>query len=109
MFDAVTNVPAPANEPIKSYASGSPERAALESKIKELAGEPVDLTMTVGGVQRMGGGDWVDVVQPHNTAHVLGRFSEPEADVSALIAAAADETERLIERIDEEEVDDDDG
>jgi len=38
------------------------------------------------------------------SAHVLGRFSEPEADVSALIAAAADETERLIERI----ADDDD-
>ena len=34
------------------------------------------------------------------SAHVLGRFSEPEAEVDALIAAAADETERLIERID---------
>ncbi|MGN6677412.1 MAG: L-glutamate gamma-semialdehyde dehydrogenase, partial [Streptosporangiaceae bacterium] len=89
MFDAVTNVPAPANEPIKSYASGSPERAALESKIKELAGEPVDLTMTVGGIQRMGGGEWVDVVQPHNTAHVLGRFGEAtDEDVAAAIDAA---------------------
>ncbi len=30
---------------------------------------------------------------------MLGRFSEPEDDVVALIAAAADEAERLIERI----------
>ena len=33
------------------------------------------------------------------SAHVLGRFGEPAADVAALVAAAADETERLIERI----------
>ncbi|HEX9553435.1 MAG TPA: L-glutamate gamma-semialdehyde dehydrogenase [Streptosporangiaceae bacterium] len=89
VFDAVTNVPAPANEPVKSYASGSPERAALETKIKELAGEPVDLSMTIGGVQRMGGGGWMDVVQPHNHAHVLGRLGEAtDEDVVAAIEAA---------------------
>src|SRR5260221_459822 len=89
VFDAVTNVPAPANEPVKSFASGSPERAALETKIKELAGEPVDLSMTIGGVQRMGGGGWMDVVQPHNHAHVLGRLGEAtDEDVVAAIEAA---------------------
>ena len=89
MFDAVSSVPDPVNEPVKTYAQGSPERAALETKIKELAGEPVDLTMTVGGVQRMGGGDWVDVVQPHNHAHVLGRLGEAsDEDVAAAIEAA---------------------
>ncbi len=89
MFDAVTSVPAPANEPVRSYAPGSPERAVLETRIKELAGERVDLTMTVGGVQRMGGGDWVDVVEPHNHAHVLGRLGEATGeDVAAAIEAA---------------------
>ena len=41
--------------------------------------------------------------------HVLGRFDEPDADVVALIAAAADETESLVERIEAEpeEADDD--
>jgi PTH1 family peptidyl-tRNA hydrolase len=33
------------------------------------------------------------------SAHVLGRFREPKAEVEALIAGAADETERLVERI----------
>jgi 1-pyrroline-5-carboxylate dehydrogenase len=89
VFDAVTNVPAPANEQVKTYASGSQERAALETKIKELADAPVDLTMTIAGVQRMGGGDWVDVVQPHNHAHVLGRLGEAtDEDVAAAIEAA---------------------
>jgi peptidyl-tRNA hydrolase, PTH1 family len=36
------------------------------------------------------------------SAHVLGRFSEPKAEVEALIADAAEETERLVERISSE-------
>ena len=32
-------------------------------------------------------------------AYVLGRFREPQAEVEGLIAAAAEETERLVERI----------
>ena len=33
------------------------------------------------------------------SAHVLGKFREPRAEVEALIAAAADETERLVEQL----------
>jgi 1-pyrroline-5-carboxylate dehydrogenase len=87
--DAVSNVPVPVNEPIKGYAPGSPERAALEGKIKELAGERADLTMTIGGQQRMGGGDRVDVAAPHRHRHVLGQLAEAsDADVAAAIEAA---------------------
>jgi 1-pyrroline-5-carboxylate dehydrogenase len=89
VFDAITSVPVPANEPVKTYAPGSQERTVLEARLKELAGEPVDLTMTVGGVQRMGGGDWLDVVQPHNHAHRLGRYGEAtDEDAAAAIEAA---------------------
>jgi PTH1 family peptidyl-tRNA hydrolase len=37
------------------------------------------------------------------SAHVLGRFRESEDEVRELIAAAADETERVVERIAEGE------
>jgi peptidyl-tRNA hydrolase, PTH1 family len=37
------------------------------------------------------------------SAHVLGRFSEPQAEVEGLVESAADETERLVERIASEE------
>jgi PTH1 family peptidyl-tRNA hydrolase len=33
------------------------------------------------------------------SAYVLGRFREPKGEVEALVAAAADETERLVERL----------
>jgi 1-pyrroline-5-carboxylate dehydrogenase len=79
----------PANEPIKGYAPGSQERSALEQKIKELAGERAELTMTIGGQQRMGGGERVDVVQPHNHRHVLGQLADAtDEDVAAAIEAA---------------------
>ena len=89
-MDAVTTVPVPSNEPVRQYAPGSPERAALEGKIKELAGGQTELTMTIGGQLRMGGGDRVSVVQPHNHRHVLGQFGNAtDDDVRAAIDAAA--------------------
>ncbi|MEX5718779.1 L-glutamate gamma-semialdehyde dehydrogenase [Geodermatophilus maliterrae] len=71
-MDAVTNVPPPTNEPVFTYAPGSPERAALQQRLTELAAEPLELTMTLGDKQRMGGGERFDVVQPHRHAAVLG-------------------------------------
>jgi 1-pyrroline-5-carboxylate dehydrogenase len=89
-MDAVTTVPVPSNEPVRQYAPGSPERAALEGKIKELAGGQTELTMTIGGQLRMGGGDRVSVLQPHNHRHVLGQFGNAtDDDVRAAIDAAA--------------------
>jgi 1-pyrroline-5-carboxylate dehydrogenase len=89
-MDAVTTVPPPANEPVRQYPPGSPDRTALESKIKELAGERADLTMTIGGRERFGDGEPIDVVAPHNYRHVLGTMhSATEQDVAAAIEAAA--------------------
>ncbi|MGW6566835.1 L-glutamate gamma-semialdehyde dehydrogenase [Streptomyces sp. NPDC054975] len=88
-MDAVTQVPTPVNEPVHSYAPGSAERARLEAKLKELADNPRDLPMTIGGVKRMGGGERVDVVQPHNHRSVIGTFAgATEADAQDAIDAA---------------------
>jgi len=88
-MDAVTNVPLPANEPVRLYIPGSQERAVLESRVKELAGERAELTMTIGGEQRMGAGERVDVVQPHNYRQVLGQLGTvTDDDVTEAIAAA---------------------
>ncbi|MGW4641295.1 L-glutamate gamma-semialdehyde dehydrogenase [Sphaerisporangium sp. NPDC004334] len=88
-MDAVSNVPVPANEPVHGYAPGSAERSVLESRLKELSGTAIDLTMTIGGERRMAAGASIDVVQPHNHAHVLGRTADASAgDVRAAIDAA---------------------
>ena len=49
MFDAVTQVPPPINEPVHDFTPGSAERAALEEELKQLAAERAELTMTIGG------------------------------------------------------------
>ncbi|MGW4383989.1 L-glutamate gamma-semialdehyde dehydrogenase [Kitasatospora sp. NPDC004531] len=95
-MDAVTQVPAPVNEPVHSYAPGSPERARLEAKLKELGGQgPIQLTMTINGEHRLGGGSEIHVVQPHNHAARLGTLRNAtqddarEAIDTALAAAPA--------------------
>ncbi|GGO97384.1 L-glutamate gamma-semialdehyde dehydrogenase [Wenjunlia tyrosinilytica] len=92
-MDAVTQVPAPINEPVHTYAPGTPERARLETKLKELASNPLELTMTIGGTKRLGGGERVDVVQPHNHGARLGTFGnattrDAQDAVDAALAAA---------------------
>ncbi len=92
-MDAVTQVPVPVNEPVHTYAPGSPERSRLEAKLKELAGNPIELPMTIGGERRMGGGERFDVVQPHNHSARLGTYANATVEdaqdaVDAALAAA---------------------
>ena len=88
-MDAVTQVPAPRNEPVLDYAPGSPERAALELRLTELAETPFELPMTIGGRERMGAGAEFEVVQPHRHAAVLGRTNDATArDVQDAIDSA---------------------
>lgn len=89
-MDAVTRVPQPVNEPVLGYGPNTPERARLTEALAELQSRPIDLTMTIGGKQRMGGGARLDVVQPHRRAHVLGTLAEASRqDAQDAIDAAA--------------------
>jgi 1-pyrroline-5-carboxylate dehydrogenase len=90
-MDAVSVVPDPANEPVRTYAPGSAERESLRRRIAELEGESHEFTQTIGGRQRMAGGDRVDVVQPHDRAHVLGVTAQATGDDVAAAVRAAQE------------------
>ena len=87
-MDAVTRVPLPFNEPVRQYQPGSADREVLKAKLKEFAGQRAELTMTIGGEARMGDGERMAVVQPHNFRHVLGDLANAtDGDVAAAIAA----------------------
>jgi 1-pyrroline-5-carboxylate dehydrogenase len=88
-MDAVFTVPEPRNEPVLTYAPGTTEREALWRKLSELAADRLDLTMTIDGRQRMGGGEPIDVVQPHKHAHVLGVTRNATTDDAAAAVDAA--------------------
>jgi 1-pyrroline-5-carboxylate dehydrogenase len=88
-MDAVTHPPAPVNEPIHGYAPGSARRESLVRTLDELAGAPAELTMTIGGTQRLGGGAPFEVRAPHRHDLVVGRGAQAtEADVEAAVGAA---------------------
>ncbi|MBF9072494.1 L-glutamate gamma-semialdehyde dehydrogenase [Streptacidiphilus fuscans] len=89
-FDGITRVPAPLNEPVHGYAPGSPERARLVAKLDELAAATdTPLTMTIGGDQRLGGGERIDVVQPHHHSARLGVLGNATTeDVGRAVDAA---------------------
>ncbi len=89
-IDGITRVPEPLNEPVHSYGPGSPERVRLEARLAELAkATDAPLTMTVGGAQRLGGGERIDVVQPHHHSARLGVLGNATAeDVGQAVEAA---------------------
>jgi 1-pyrroline-5-carboxylate dehydrogenase len=88
-MDAITSTPAPRNEPVRSYALHTQERKTLVRALTELADQRPELTMTIGGVQRMAAGQRFNVVAPHQHAHVLGTCAQASAtDVADAVRAA---------------------
>ncbi|QWC84069.1 L-glutamate gamma-semialdehyde dehydrogenase [Nocardioidaceae bacterium] len=90
-MDAYADVPTPVNEPNLHYAPGSPERAELEVELVRQESTHLDLTCTIGGEKRTGGGAEFTVVQPHDHAHVLGtgRMASGQDATDAIEAALA--------------------
>jgi len=88
-MDAITDVPMPANEPVHEYAPNSPERTRLAAVLDTLTAEAIDLPHVIGGEHRMGGGDAIDVVQPHRHSARLGTLTNAtHADAYAAMDAA---------------------
>jgi 1-pyrroline-5-carboxylate dehydrogenase len=85
-MNGTSNIPLPVNDPIRSYAPGSPERAALKAELKRLSGTVTEITSIIDG-KPVRTGKTVKVVSPHNHRHVLGEAHQ--ADARALNAAVA--------------------
>ena len=49
VFNGHRRVPPPVNEPIRTYAPGSPERASLKARLKAMAAETIDIPLVIGG------------------------------------------------------------
>ena len=52
--DAHFRVPEPYNEPVRSYAPGTPERRSVKQRLAELTDARTEIAMTIGGVRRKG-------------------------------------------------------
>lgn len=88
MSHAIFPLAAPSNEPVRSYAPGSPEKKALKKRIDEMLGEQIEIPVIIGG-REIRTGDLANAVCPHDHGHVLAKFHQAGAAEVALAAEAA--------------------
>src|SRR6476646_10543312 len=93
-FNGHRRVPPPVNEPIRSYAPGSPERESLKARLKEIASEKIEIPLIIGG-KEIRTGNTATSVMPHDHQHVLADYHKAGEQhvVQAIEAAAAARTE----------------
>ena len=80
MANALFNVPKAINEPVKSYAPGSPEKNELIATYKQmLQQEPIDVPMYIGG-KEVRTNDKKKMSPPHDHNVTLGHFNYGTAE-----------------------------
>ncbi len=94
MSNAIFDIPVPVNEPVLSYAPGSPEKEALVAALKELKGKEIDAPMWIGG-KKITTSHKIAMHPPHEKDHVLGHFNQGEKShvtqaINSALAAKAD-------------------
>ncbi len=89
-FAGIRRVPQPVNDPNRSYAPGSPERADLKARLKTMAAEKLDIPLVIGG-KEVRTGRTAQAVMPHDHKHVLADYhlAGPEHVQQAIAASAA--------------------
>ena len=78
-FSGVRVPPLPTNEPVRAYAPGSLERAALKGRLDTMASTSIDIPLVIGG-KDVCTGDVGTTVMPHNHRHVLARYHKATPD-----------------------------
>jgi 1-pyrroline-5-carboxylate dehydrogenase len=80
--------PAPVNEPVKSYAPGTPEREELRVRLAQMERERLSIPMVIGG-EEVFTDETAQAVMPHRKDHVLADVAKggPEHVQQAVDAA----------------------
>jgi 1-pyrroline-5-carboxylate dehydrogenase len=86
-------VPIPINEPVRSYAPGTPERRALKAKLAEMQGQEIEFPLIIGG-EEVRTGRTYKAVMPHKHGHVLATWHMGGKEESERAIEAAREAYR---------------
>ncbi len=93
MSKGVFNVPVATNEPVLSYAPGTPEREEVLATYKSMYNNKVDVPMYIGNKQVFTN-DKRDLCPPHDHKHVIGTSNYGgEKEVDSAINAALEARE----------------
>ena len=85
---AVFRLPEPVNEPVRSYAPGTPEREELRVRLAQMQSERIEIPLVIGGTE-VRTGETFEAVMPHDKDHVLADVHKggPEHVQQAIDAA----------------------
>jgi 1-pyrroline-5-carboxylate dehydrogenase len=75
MPKGIFQVPKVKNEPILTYAPGTPERAELKKQLAAYRAVEVDIPMFIGG-EEIRTGNKVPIYPPHDIKHLLGHYHQ---------------------------------
>ena len=88
MRNSIIKFPVPANEPVKAYLAGSPERIALDAELERQYNTVVEIPIIIGG-KEIRTGNMGEVTCPHDHKHVLARYHKvSEKEVQMAVEAA---------------------
>src|SRR3972149_10118552 len=90
-MNSSSKIPSPVNDPVLSYAPGTPERAELKEALKKQSGRVVEIPLIIGG-KEVRTGRTRDVVMPHCHRHVLAKVhlaGLPEIEAAVRAAKGA--------------------
>jgi len=88
MTIGIYQTPTPSNEPIKSYAPQTPERAELKKELKRQTSARVTIPVIVGG-KEIKTGKTQPIIAPHNKSLKLGVYHQAgKKEILAAIKAA---------------------
>jgi 1-pyrroline-5-carboxylate dehydrogenase len=88
MPKGIYHVPVPVNEPVKSYAPGTPERKALQLMLAELRSKEIEIPMYIGS-DKVKSETKIRLAPPHDHKHTLGYFYKSEKKHVELAIQAA--------------------
>ena len=89
-MDHKVTTPAPVNEPVFTYAPGTPARATLKQKLCDLANEQLDIPLIVGG-KEIRTGKTARAVMPHQHGQTLAVWHKAgKEQVQQAVKAALD-------------------
>jgi 1-pyrroline-5-carboxylate dehydrogenase len=89
----MSKIPTPRNEPVLSYAPGTPERAALKAELARQSRDAIEIPVVVGG-REIRTGRTINVVAPHNHKQVLAKVYQADAELIREAADTAVEAQR---------------
>ncbi len=72
-MNGIIKIPTPSNEPLYSYAPGTPERYALKKQMDKMLREEIEIPLIIGG-KEVKTGDMADCRCPHDHKHLLAKY-----------------------------------